>query len=579
MATMNFNQVSLPQRRKESVLGKIVLEQWPLLRKAAGFSFVASILVIAPSIFMLEVYDRVVNSRNSGTLLMLLLCVLGVYVLMEVIEYVRNRILQIAGWKIDEALRDRIHDAVYAHTLRQGEGTYPAFNDLKTVREFISSPAVPALLELPSSLLFLLVVFLISPWLGGIALAGAMIQVFLGLRAEKKIAPLLTEAIQASTQAQNYAAGVLRNAQVIFAMGMRDGIYQRWIERQRNFLSLQARASDVAGTNSASSKFIQTMQQSLILGASCLLMIKGIILIGGGVMIFASTLGGRVLSPMVQLVSQWRQVVTVRDAYQRLDIFLAQSDMAQASMPLPMPKGQLQVEGVVAMAPGSQTSILRGVSFALLAGETLVVIGPSGAGKTTLARVLMGIWPAAGGKVRLDGADIHQWNKTELGPHLGYLPQAIELLDGTLAENITRFGEVDETHLQEVGELAGLGEFVKLLPQAYGTPVGEEGSFLSGGQRQRVGIARAIYGRPKFVVLDEPNSNLDEVGEKALMNVLEARKRQLCTTIIITHRASLLPVADKIMVLRDGQVAAFGPREEVLAALRRPAPQPVGGAA
>ena len=430
----------------------------------------------------------------------------------------RGRLLYQAGWRIDTLLRERIHDATFLASLRHGATTTQSFNDLRTLREFIASPAVTAMMDAPSSVLFLVLVTIISPWLGAVALIGALVQVMIGISTERKTMPVLTEANQAAIIAQNYAGGVLRNAQVISAMGMKNSIYQRWIGRQRKFLALQAVASDTAGSNAATSKFIQTMQGSLILGLSCWLTVKGMLLGGGGMMIVASTLGGRVLSPLVQLIAQWRLVVNARDSYHRLNQFLAILPPERESMPLQAPVGRLSVEAVVAAAPGTNNAIIKGVSFALQPGETLMIIGPSAAGKTTLARLLMGIWPAASGKVRLDGADLHAWNKDELGPHLGYLPQTVELFDGTLAENIARFGDIDMNQVRAATELVGLGSMVDALPYGFDSRIGDDGSILSGGQRQRVGLARAIYGDPNFVLLDEPNSNLDEAGEQALLN-------------------------------------------------------------
>ncbi len=578
MTTKPPNTASQPQA---PLLRQTVRNQAPIFRKVLAFSLANSVLVLAPTIFMLEVYDRVVSSRSGTTLMSLLLCVIGIYVLMEVLDVLRNRLLAQAGWRVDAAIREPLHDASFTASLRQGAGSIQPFNDLRTLREFIGSSAITAIMDLPSSALFLIIVSVINPWLGVVALIGAIVQFLIGLSTERKTMPVLTEANQAAISAQSYASGVLRNAQVISAMGMRESIYQRWIARQRKFLKLQATASDTAGANSAASKFIQTMQGSLILGLSCWLSVKGQLLGGGGIMIVASTLGGRVLSPLVQLVAQWRAVVNARDAYRRLNDFLGNGPEDSEHMPLPAPQGKLSVEAVVAPAPGSNLPIIKGVTFALQPGETLMLIGPSAAGKTTLARILMGIWPAVSGKVRLDGADLHAWRKDELGPHLGYLPQTVELFDGTLAENIARFGDVDLEKVRLATELVGLTEMVKALPNGFETRIGEEGAILSGGQRQRVGLARAIYGNPNFVLLDEPNSSLDEAGEQALMQTLMSLKARKCTTIVITHRTSVLPAADKILLLRDGQIAAFGPRDDVLAALRKasapramPAPAP-----
>jgi ATP-binding cassette subfamily C exporter for protease/lipase len=315
---MNSQPSTTAGDQQRTLQSSALAEQKPIYRRAIAFSMVTSILVLAPTVFMLEVYDRVVNSRSGTTLISLLICLIGIYILMEVIEMLRGRLLQQAGWRIDAELREKIHDAAFLTSLRHGASSMQPFNDLRTIREFIASPAVTAMMDAPSSLLFLVLVSIMSPWLGIVALFGAAVQVLIGVSTERKTMPVLTEANQAAISAQNYASGVLRNAQVISAMGMKNRIYQRWIARQRKFLSLQAMASDTAGSNSATSKFIQTMQGSLILGLSCWLTVKGMLLGGGGMMIVASTLGGRVLSPLVQLIAQWRLVVNARDSYRRL---------------------------------------------------------------------------------------------------------------------------------------------------------------------------------------------------------------------------------------------------------------------
>ena len=308
---------------------------------------------------------------------------------------------------------------------------------------------------------------------------------------------------------------------------------------------------------------------SALLGLGGWLVLQNTLAGGAGMMIVASVLGGRMLAPVVLAVSQWRAVVNVRDAWRRLDGLLAAVPEPAESMSLPAPRGVLQVEQIVAAAPGSNAPILRGVAFALAPGEVLGVVGPSASGKTTLARVLIGLWPSMGGKVRLDGADVFAWNKLELGPHLGYLPQGVELLDGTLAENIARFGEVDRAKVEAAARLVGLHDFILALPQGYDSPVGPGGAILSGGQRQRVALARALYGDPVFVVLDEPNSSLDEAGDAALLQAIAQMKARGTTFVVMTHRVSVLGVADKMLVLRDGTQQAFGPRDQVLAALNQ----------
>jgi ATP-binding cassette subfamily C exporter for protease/lipase len=551
-------------------LSQLIWRFLPLYKRAGLFSFVTSLLVLAPTIFMLEVYDRVVNSRSSTTLVMLIIWVLGTYLIMEWLDVVRGKLMYQASEQFDVSLRKRLFNASFDANLKNpNSGTLQVFNDLRTLRDFIASSAVTAIMDAPASLFYLLIVFFISPWLGLVALIGAVVQIALGVQTERKTLPALTEANKAAISAQNYASGVLRNAQVVNAMGMTGYIHQRWMKRQRLFLAKQAEASDTAGINSASAKLIQMLQSSLILGLACWLTVKGMLLGGGGMMIVASTLGGRVLAPLAQLILQWRLVVNARDSYRRMENFLNALPERQYGMSLPAPEGHLSVEQVTAGAPGSPYPIIRGVNFSVAPGETVAMIGPSAAGKTTLARLLMGIWPSMSGKVRLDGNDMYAWNKAELGPYLGYLPQDVELFDGSIAENIARFGDVDMDQVREAARQVGLDSMIEALPDGYDTLLGEDGARLSGGQRQRVALARAIYGWPKFVLLDEPNSSLDEAGEKSLLETLLELKRRGSTTIIITHRTSVLPAADKILILRDGQLAGFGPRDEVLAALNK----------
>lgn len=553
-----------------SELSQLIWRYLPTFKQVALFSFVISILALAPTIFMLEVYDRVINSRNGTTLLMLLLWVLGTYLIMEWLDVVRSKLMYQVSEQFDVSLRKRLFNASFEANLKSpNSGTLQVFTDLRAVRDFIASPAISAIMDAPASILYLLIVFVISPWLGLVAMLGAIVQVIIGIQTERKTMPALSEASKAAISAQNYASGVLRNAQVVSAMGMSAPIHERWMKRQRLFLAKQAAASDIAGLNSATAKLIQLLQSSLILGLSCWLTVKGLLLGGGGMMIVASTLGGRVLAPVVQLIVQWRLVVNARDAYQRLDRFLAEVPERKPGMALPPPQGHLNVENITAGAPGSHHPIVRGVNFSIAAGETVAIIGPSAAGKTTLARLLIGLWPTFSGKVRLDGNDIHAWSKAEVGPYLGYLPQDVEIFDGTIAENIARFGDVDMEKVREAAEQVGLDDIIEAQPQGYDTRVGENGTKLSGGQRQRVGLARAIYGWPKFILLDEPNSSLDQAGEKSLIETLLALKRRGSTVVVITHRSSVFPAVDKILILRDGQLSGFGPRDEVLAALNK----------
>ena len=542
----------------------------PALKQAMLFGLLSNLLSLAPTIYMLEVYDRVVNSRNPGTLLMLTLLVLGMYVLMEIMEWVRSQILHNAGLAFEDKLNVRTFNVVFEANLRRiGGATNQALNDLRSLREFLSSPAITAVMDVPMALLYLFLVFLINPLLGWFSVAGALIQGYLTYLTERSTRAPLIEANRSAVAATNYANSALRNAQVIEAMGMQDGIHKRWMEKQNRLLFMQAVASDNGGGKGATSKFVQNVFSSGQMGLACWLSLTNQLSGGGGMFIVAWILGGKVLAPLVQVISLWKYTVTARDAYQRLDKLLQAIPARETGMALPPPEGALSVEGVVAGAPGTQAAIIRGASFALPAGEALAIIGPSAAGKSTLARLLVGIWPAFSGKIRLDGVDVFSWNKIELGPHIGYLPQGIELFDGTLAENIARFGEIDAAKVEAAARSVGLHETIMALPEGYDSRIGEDGCFLSGGQRQRVGLARAIYGEPRFIVLDEPNSSLDEAGEQALVETLRMLKAGGATLVVITHRTSVLAVADRLLLLRDGQVQAYGPRDEVLANIAR----------
>ncbi len=551
-----------------SELREAISSLQPYFKQAAWFSLFSSLLVLAPSGYMLEVYDRVVNSRNHMTLAMLTLLVLAAYILMEVLEWVRSEVMHDAAMALDRRMSNRIFSAIFEANLKKMPGgSNQPMNDFRIVRDFLHAPVVLALMEAPVSLVFLVLIFAISPVLGWSAVVAAIVQTFVGWLNERSTQPPLLAANRSAIAAQQYADGTLRNAQVIESMGMLRDIHRRWMDKQREFLALQAQASDRAGFFQAVSKFLQNVVSSMLLGLGAWLLLRNELNGGSAYMIVGSILGGRVLAPLVQIVSQWQGVVNVRDAYGRLENLLAMVPIKPQGMELPAPLGRLMVENVMAAAPGAQTPILKGVAFALNPGEVLAVVGPSASGKTTLARLLVGLWPALNGKVRLDGADVYTWDKLGLGPHLGYLPQGVELFEGTVAENIARFGAVDMVKVKAAARAVGLHEFIMALPIGYENPVGRDGAMLSGGQRQRVALARAIYGQPAFVVLDEPNSSLDEEGDAALAGAIVQLKALGTTFVVMTHRTSVLSVADKMLVLRDGQAQMFGPRDEVLKAL------------
>lgn len=553
-----------------SPLRQALAEFNPFFRRAAWLSVVASLMVLAPSAYMLEVYDRVVTSRSHMTLAMLTLLVIGAFVVMEVLDWARSQLMHEASIELDNRMSGRIFNAIFeASFKRMPGGTTQPMNDFRTLREFLNSPVLIACMEAPVSLVFLALIFAMSPVLGWSAVVAAILQTFIAWLNQRATQPPLLAANLTSYVAQQYADGSLRNAQVIESMGMLKDIHRRWMDKQREFLKLQAQASDAGGAFQAVSRFLQNTTSSMLLGLGAWLVLRNELNGGSGMMIIGSVLGGRVLAPLVQIVSQWQMVVGVRQAWFRLDQLLTALPVRTQGMPLPPPKGALLVDAVVASAPGSAVSILKGVGFELKPGEVLAVVGPSASGKTTLARLLAGLWPATAGKVRLDGVDVFTWDKFELGPHVGYLPQGVELFDGTLAENIARFGTVDVAKVEAAARAVGLHEAILAMPKGYDSAVGREGAMLSGGQRQRVGLARAIYGDPVFVVLDEPNSSLDDAGDAALASAILQFKSRGTTFVIMTHRTSVLAVADKMLILHDGQNRAFGPKDDVLAALAK----------
>lgn len=534
-------------------------------RQAVLMSWVIGLLGFTPTVYMLQVYERVVNSRDVMTLLMLTLVTLGAYAVMELIEKFRSRLLWGAGIEFELRMAERVYNAMFDGLLKkQMGGALSVQNDFKTVRDFFNNPALGAFFELPVALVSLVLIFAINPLLGWAALVGAGAQTLVTWLIQRTSREPLQEAQRRSQEAQTYAEASLRNAQVMESMGMLDAVMGQWQKKQRAFLAYQAQASESAGGLNAVSKLLQQLMGSVLLGLSAWLLLFNELNGGAAMMVISSVLGGRLLAPLTQIAQQWSAVATVSGAWTRLSGLLENVPAREKNMPLPAPKGELTVESLVAAAPGQTQAILRGLQFGVPAGQVLAVVGPSASGKTSLAKLLLGIWQPQAGKVRLDGVDVHAWDKAELGPHLGYLPQGVELLDGTLAENIARFGDVDMPRIEQAAALVGLHEFISALPKGYETPVGRDGGLLSGGQRQRVALARALYGDPVFVVLDEPNSSLDEAGDAALTQAIATMKSRGTTFVINTHRTSVLSVSDRVLVLKDGTQQLFGPTAEVL---------------
>lgn len=544
----------------------------PLWRRCAVYSWCSGLLALVSTFYMFEVYDRVVNSRNTMTLVWLTLLVLAAYAVMEALEWVRGETLRLMGQRWDHSLSPRLYELSQRAALQRPDVPLgQALSDFRSLRDGLLNPFVGALLEAPLAFVFLILLFVFHPLLGWASLVGAVMQVMVTAWNEHRSNSMLRDASRASVAAQSCVDETLRHAQVVSALGMQEAMHQRWQHWQSRLITMQAQASDVAGLFQALSKFLQLFLSSLLLGLSAYLVLQNALPGGVGLMIVASVLGGRLLAPLVTAVMQWRAIAQLRDAWVRLSALMKSLPAVPQSMPLPAPRGHLTVEGAWAVPPGSALPVLRGVQVSLPAGQCLAVLGLSGAGKSSLARLLVGLWPATQGKVRLDGADLFAWDKQELGPHLGYLPQDVQLLDGTVRENIVRFEDARLEDLEAVLQLTGLGDLVSQLPEGVDTLLGTGGVRLSAGQRQRVGLARALYGHPALVVLDEPSAHMDQEGEKHVLSALEALKSRGTTIVLMTHRNVLLSAADQLLILQNGAPQAYGPRDDVIRAMQKAA--------
>lgn len=545
---------------------------------AGIFSAAVNILMLTPVIYMLSVYDRVVASGSLSTLSMLTLLMVCLLLALGGFEWVRSMILISASNRLETSLRKRISDATFKRSLVTGgmvSNSQP-ISDLTGLRQFLTGNGLFAFFDAPWFPIYLGIMFMFHPWFGVAGIVSGIVMIVLAFATESATNSLLKEANSDAGRASSQFQGSLRNAEVVAAMGMADNIRARQDALFDQVLVKQTEASQKSGLLSGISKSFRMIVQSLLLGLGAYLALNQEI--SPGMMIAGSLLLGRALAPIDMLVGSWKGFSLARAQYARLKELLTQIPPEQETMSLPPPVGNLSVEQVSVVPPGSQTVVVRGVSFALDAGEALGVVGPSASGKSTLARTLLGIWPAYAGKVRLDGANIAAWDRSELGPYIGYLPQDIELFDGTIADNICRFSESNSDQIVAAAKLAGVHEMILRLPDGYDTVIGGAGGMLSGGQRQRIGLARAVYGDPKLLILDEPNSNLDDQGEKELVEALRRIKAQGCTIVVITHRTMVLQCVDKILVMKEGAAVSFGPKDQVLSSLMAPAAVPKSAA-
>lgn len=542
-------------------------------QSAAIFSLFINLLMLLPSIYMMQVYDRVLTSNSTSTLLMLTLLAVVLFITLGALEWVRSQILIRVSTRFDVLLNERLYKVIFRQALISGgKSSVQPLSDLLALRQFLTGNGLFAFFDAPWLPVYIGLLFLFHPVFGAVAVVSAVLLILLAIWNERATHDDLEQANRVSVESANITARNLRNAEVVHALGMLPDLLARWQAKQKKLIVLQAVASEKAGLIAALSKTFRLTIQSLILGLGAWLAIEK--QISPGMMIGGSILLGRALAPIDLMIGSWKHFLTARTAYARLNTILGQFPAEAERMPLPAPRGELRAEQAVVVPPGSKVAVIKGVNFVIQPGTFVGLIGSSASGKSTLARALLGVWPVANGAVRIDGADVAQCDRAMMGQYIGYLPQDIELFDGTIADNIARFGELDSNKVVAAAQAAGVHEMILHLPQGYDTEIGGTGGALSAGQRQRVGLARALYGDPVLVVLDEPNSNLDDQGEQALARALLALKQRGSTIIVITHRVGILGLVDRIMLLNEGAVALDGPRDEVLAKLNQRQIQP-----
>jgi len=532
------------------------------------FSMFINILVLTVPLYMLQIFDRVLASESRETLVYLSLIALGAVFTLGLLELMRSRILvRVSSW-IEQHLASEAFERSVAATLHGKPYRTEALRDLGQLRSFLAGSGIFALFDAPWIPIFLFAVFLLHPVIGIIAAAGALLLFLFAVLNELVIRTPWRVANQAAMRSMQRAEATARNAEAIDAMGMMPAVVARWLATNREVLQHQAAASDRAGAFVALSKFWRLAVQVAVLGAGAFLAVEQELTAGG--MIAGSILTSRALAPVDHSIGTWKQVVGARAAYVRLRSMFRSIPPRVRSMPLPPPHGHITVERLAFAYAGSGASALRGITFEILPGEALAVVGPSAAGKSTLARLLVGVWPPSSGTVRLDGADVSLWDRADFGRYVGYLPQDVELFAGTVRDNIARMGNTPPGAVVHAAKMAGVHDMILRLPLGYETEIGEGGAVLSGGQRQRIALARALLGRPRLLVLDEPNSNLDSDGEQALSDAIQAVRDDGGAVVIIAHRPSLLEHVDKILVLRDGRIHAYGTSDEIMKLITRP---------
>jgi ATP-binding cassette, subfamily C, bacterial exporter for protease/lipase len=542
-------------------------------RSVGIFTACMNLLLLVPSIYMLEVYDRVLTSRNEYTLLMLTGIIVFLYVIYAALDAIRSLMVIEISKKIDAELNQRTFTAAFEQNLKvKGGNAGQALNDLTTIRQFVTGSTLYAFFDAPWFPFYLIVIFLFNFWLGVFSTICVLILVVLGVINEQITHKPLAESSTKSVQSSAMATNNLRQTEVIESMGMLPVLRDRWFKLHGQFLETQSIASQRAASLGAITKFFRTLMQSLVLGFAAFLVLKNEL--SPGMMIAATILLGKATGPVELVIGSWKQWRGTVSAYERLKKLLGDNPPRILGMSLPRPKGFIAFEGVYAAPPGITKPTLKNISFKLEPGDILGVIGPSASGKSTLAKVMVGIWPSSPNCARIDEADVYRWNKDELGPAIGYMPQDIEVFPGTISENIARFTDFESEDVIAAAQSAGIHDMVLHMPEGYDTKIGDGGMGLSGGQKQRIALARALYGKPSVIVLDEPNSNLDDAGEAALITAVRELQARNATVVIITHRIPILQATNKLLLLQDGLSRMFGPTKEVMQALSNPSAIP-----
>lgn len=541
------------------------------------FSLVANVLMLTPSIYMLQVYDRVLTSQSELTLLVVTLFLIVFFVVMAFAEWVRSRLLVRIGVRIDQELNPRVFTASFDAYLRQARrNPLEAFSAMTTLRQFLTGQGILAFFDSPWTVLYIIVIFLLHPFLGWLSILFACVQLGITLMSHRVTLEDIEIAAQSGTNSVEYAQSKLRNIEPLHAMGMLGNMRERWLSSHESSLNDSDVSFHKQNRQQALTKFVRYTMQSLTLGAAALLVLDG--KLTPGAMIAANLLMARALQPLDLLVASWKLFVQAKMAFSQLEAILEESPERSAGKDHGEPEADISLKKLSASVPGRDTPILDEISADIPSGSLLVMIGPSGSGKSTLARCMVGVWPDIDGEVLIDGQPVESWDRRKLGQHIGYLPQDIELFGGSIAENIARFGEVVPEKVVEAAQRTGIHEMILRFPGGYDTEIGEAGSTLSAGQRQRIGLARAMYDNPAFIVLDEPNANLDDAGDQALVRAVDDLKKQGKTVVLISHRPYIVKVADLLLILRDGRIVHFGPRDAVLAELRSRSTQPAESA-